>query len=129
MLFHRTLDGPYQPKTKKGKKKKEERQAQSRIMITSAKKMRHFRIRGGGEGEHEAEDIDEVVIANVHFNNRTAKKDVKEGAAASKKFWDTLAIYLVEFGARFLCGDFNMALFCVVPELRARGFQIYMAAW
>ena len=26
-------------------------------------------------------------------------------------------------------GDFNMALFLVIPELRARGFQIHLAAW
>ena len=36
---------------------------------------------------------------------------------------------MVKYGARFLIGDFNMAFFCVIVELRARGFQINMAAW
>ena len=36
---------------------------------------------------------------------------------------------MAEFRPRFLCGDFNMALFAVIPELRARGFQISLAAW
>ena len=45
------------------------------------------------------------------------------------RFWDVLAAFLVKCGCRYLCGDFNMALFCVVPELRARGFQINLAAW
>ena len=43
--------------------------------------------------------------------------------------WDLLAQSMVEYRPSFLCGDFNMALFSVVPELRARGFQINLAAW
>ena len=100
----------------------------SRIMIASAK-MRYFKIRGGGEDEDEAEDIDEIKICNAHLHCRTAKKDLEQGSRACKRFWDLLASYLVSFGPRYLCGDFNMALFCVVPELRARGFQINLAAW
>ena len=46
-----------------------------------------------------------------------------------KSFWDDLASRLVQFGARLLVGDFNMSLWCVVVELRARGFQINLAAW
>ena len=97
--------------------------------------MRYFKLcgggdlRGGGEDEHEAEDIDEITICNAHLHCRTAKKDLKEGASAFRRFWDTLAKYLVSYGPRYLCGDFNMALFAVVPELRARGFQINLAAW
>ena len=44
-------------------------------------------------------------------------------------FFDSLAQYLVRFAARILTGDFNTALFSVIPELRARGFQINFAAW
>ena len=51
------------------------------------------------------------------------------GAASYKRFWDVLANHMAEFRPSFLCGDFNMALFCVIPELRARGFQINLAAW
>ena len=49
--------------------------------------------------------------------------------ATQKRFWDTLAKYVLKYGVRFLAGDFNMSLFCVVPEMRARGFQINLAAW
>jgi hypothetical protein len=59
----------------------------------------------------------------------TAKGDVSNGSRSRKDWWDELAQIIVEFGARFLCGDFNMGLFSVIPELRARGFQINLAAW
>ena len=97
-------------------------------MIASAK-MRYFRIRGRGGDEDEAEEIDELQIANAHLHFRTAKRDLKEGPRAYKRFWDLLAQYMVAHRPSFLCGDFNMALFSVVPELRARGFQINLAAW
>ena len=49
--------------------------------------------------------------------------------ATQKRFWDTLAKYVLNYGVRFLAGDFNMSLLCVVAEMRARGFQITLAAW
>ena len=91
--------------------------------------MRFFRIRGGGGDGNEAEDLDELKIANVHMHFRTAKRELQGGGMAYKRFWDLLAIYMAEFRPAFLCGDFNMALFSVVPELRARGFHINLAAW
>ena len=91
--------------------------------------MKNFKIRGGGADGDEDEDIHEITICNAHLNFRTAKRDLKQGAQAYKRFWDVLAGYLVSFGPRYLCGDFNMALFSVVPELRARGFHINLAAW
>ena len=100
----------------------------SRIMIASAK-MRYFRIRGRGGDEDEAEEIDELQIANAHLHYRTAKRDLQGGSRAYKRFWDLLAQYMVAHRPSFLCGDFNMALFFVVLELRARGFQINLAAW
>ena len=60
---------------------------------------------------------------------RTAKKETKDPKATQKRFWDTLAKYVLKYGVRFLAGDFNMSLFRVVPEMRARGFQITLAAW
>ena len=57
------------------------------------------------------------------------QKQTKEAATVYKSFWDNLASRLVQFGARLLVGDFNMSLWCVVVELRARGFQINLAAW
>ena len=121
LVFHRTCDWPY-------KVKKRIKYAVSRIMIASVK-MRYFKIRGGGEDEDDAEGIDEINICNAHLHFRTAKKGLHKGSMAFKDFWDLLARYLAIFGPRYLCGDFNMALFCVVPELRARGFQINLAAW
>ena len=59
----------------------------------------------------------------------TAKKEVSDGARSLKRFFDELAGYIVEFGARILAGDFNLALWQVVPELRARGVQANLAAW
>ena len=122
LLFHRTLDGTYRVKGGKSK------YAMSRIMIASAK-MRYFKLRGGGEDGDAAEEIDEIKICNAHLHFRTAKRDLRSGGQAYRRFWDSLARYLVKFAPRFLCGDFNMALFAVIPELRARGFQINLAAW
>ena len=126
LLFHRIIDGAY--RVKQRDKKSKGKVAMSRIMIAAAK-MRYFKLRGGGEDEDEGTAIDEITICNAHLNHMTAKRDLKEGAKAYKRFWDLLAKYLVSYGPRYLCGDFNMALFSVVPELRARGFQINLAAW
>ena len=125
LVYHRTYDGDYRTS---GKGKKKLKAAVSRIMIVSLK-MRHVRIRGSGDHNADARDEDELRIANVHLHCRTAKRDVLGGGKAAKKWWDILARYLAEFSPTYLCGDFNMALFCVVPELRARGFQINLAAW
>ena len=95
----------------------------SRIMVADVK-MKYFRIRGRGDS---MSDI--LTIANVHMSARTAKKDLKGAAVAYKSFWDELATRLVQYGPRLLIGDFNMSLWCVVVELRARGFQINLAVW
>ena len=68
--------------------------AMSRIMIASAK-MRYFRLRGGGEDGHEAEDIDEINVCNAHLHCMTAKKDLIGGAKAYKRFWDLLSVLAV----------------------------------
>ena len=49
-----------------------------------------------------------------------AKKEVSDGANSLKKFWDELVAYIIEFRARLLVGDFNMALWEVILELRRR---------
>ena len=46
-----------------------------------------------------------------------------------KKFWDELAEAIMVFQVRIFGGDFNMALFCVIPEMRARGILVNIAAW
>ena len=100
--------------------------AESRVMTVAAK-MRTFRyegstqyIRGGGAT---------VVIMTVHFNAMTAKKAINEGATAFKGFFDDLAMNIIIDEVRFLTGDFSMALWHVIVELRARGFQANLAAW
>ena len=129
LVFHRTLDGTFTVANKKqGSRKVSRKYAMSRIMIASAK-MRHFRIRGGGADGDEDEDIDEITICNVHLHPKTAKRDLSEGGRVYHSFWDQLAQHLATFRPRFLCGVFNVALFAVVPELRARGFQVSVAAW
>ena len=50
-------------------------------------------------------------------------------AAAHKAFWDDLAGALVHDKVDILCGDFNMALWRVIPELSARGLQVSMLAF
>ena len=43
--------------------------------------------------------------------------------------WNEVARHIVQFGVRVLTGDFNMALWSTVVELRARGLQANLAAW
>ena len=129
-LFRRRVDGMYRVSTRKNHKKntKTKKQAMTRIMVATLK-MRYFKIRGSGEDGVRDFDPQEITVVNVHLHCMTAKGDVSGGSTSRKLFWDELAQHIVEFGARFLCGDFNMALFSVIPELRARGFQINLAAW
>ena len=122
LLFHKIRDGELRS-TVRGKAKSAV--ACSQIMIASLR-MRCARNRGRGVDGDDAEDIDEIKIANAHMNFRTSTREL--GAASYKRFGDLLAQHMAEFRPSFLCGDFNMALFCVIPELRARGFQINLAA-
>ena len=126
LVFHRTLDGAYKTSAKR-KGPPKFHAAIRRIMIASLK-MRFARNRGGGD-DGESDNLDKVRIANVHLHFRTARRDLQSGGMAYKRFWDLLARYMAEFSPSFLCGDVNMALFNVIPELRARGFQVNLAAW
>ena len=115
-VFHRTVDGPY-------REKKKDKWATSRIMVAELK-MKNFRIRGSGGS---VSDI--LPVANVHMHSRTAKKETKNGHEVTKGFWDLLAGYILQNGVRLMAGDFNMSFLCVIAEMRARGFQINLAAW
>ena len=66
--------------------------------------------------------------ANVHFHHLTAKKE-QGFAKAHAQFWQCLAENITRYQVRLLAGDFNMALWCVVPELRRRGIRVDIAAW
>ena len=103
--------------------------AVSRFLVVTCK-MRFFKpestssdIHGSGEAE------DELTFMSVHLHHMTAKKEVSNPAAALSGFWDELVEAIVEFRVRIMAGDFNMALWQVVPELRARGVQANLAAW
>ena len=88
-------------------------------------RMRYWLHGSGDEDENE-----QLVVVNVHLNCNTAKQAIThKPAVALKKFWDELVEYIVEFRARMLVGDFNMALWLVIPELRARGLQVNLATW
>ena len=69
--------------------------------------------------EHLAEDLAEYFAEHV----------VNDGSRSFKEFWDLVARYIMEFAVRLLTGDFNMALWFAVVELRARGLQANLAAW
>ena len=118
MLFHKIRDGELRS-TVRGKAKSAV--ACSQIMIASLR-MRYARNRGRGVDGDDAEDLDEINIVNAHMNFRTSTREL--GAASYKRFGDLMAQHMAEFRPRFLCGDFNMALFCVIPELRFAAFKL-----
>ena len=129
-LFRLILNGQYNAGKKEHKKTYV---AKSRILVVTLK-MRFFRfdvddengtpkIHGGGAR------MDELTVMSVHLHYMCAKKAVKEGAQALKEFWDELADHIMEYQVRIFGGDFNMALFCVIPEMRARGILVNVAAW
>ena len=87
-------------------------------------KMKNFRI--GGRG---ASVSDILTVASVHMHSRTAKKDTDAKKTVYDVFWNLLAQYILRYEVRIMGGDFGMSLFCVIPELRARSFQINLAAF
>ena len=120
-LFRFREDGTYKAKKKTGDGAR--KMARSRILIVSCR-MRFFRF------PLEEDTLEEeLVVVSVHLHHMTAKKEVQNGAVSLVKFWDELAAYIVEFRGRILAGDFNMALWQVIPELRMRGLQVNVAAW
>jgi hypothetical protein len=63
----------------------------------------------------------------MHLHNHLANN--KFGPTKLNAFWDWLHIKIQEYHVKVLMGDFNMALFRVIPELRSRGVTIDLAAW
>ena len=105
--YYRSDDGTY--------KKEGTKRARSGIMMAKAK-MRHYRLRGRG-----GKETDEITICNAHLHSATARRVIRKGSEAYKSFFDELAKACQRFEPRILCGDFNMALYTVVPELRGNG--------
>ena len=67
-------------------------------------------------------------ICNVHFHHLAAKK-ARGMADTHNRFWQELAALIRDCGVQVLAGDFNMSLFCVVPQLRQQGIIVNTAAW
>ena len=118
-----TLDGKHKSNGKW-------RICRSRIQVVHVK-WQYLKLRGSGDHVE-----DSTSILNCHFNSVTAKKAVsqvrgspKGPEKAYKQFFDKIADYTVEYKCRIIAGDLNMAFFALIPELRARGFQITLAGW
>ena len=61
----------------------------------------------------------EITVCVVHLHHRTAKRESGGGFRESwDKFWPFLADLLRNYNVSILCGDFNMSLLCLVPQLR-----------
>ena len=61
----------------------------------------------------------EITVCVVHMHHMTAKKQPGGGFRDSwERFWPFLAGLLTKHDCNILCGDFNMSLFCLVPQLR-----------
>ena len=118
-MYRRSFDGTYKVTPKGGRKKNGSRKSKtaSKIMIDIAK----IRLRGRGADGDEDEETDEIAVCHAHFPRRTVKREViREGGAYSACF-DDLARYMKRYEPKVLAGDFNMALYPVVPELRGNG--------
>ena len=63
----------------------------------------------------------------IHVHNHLANN--KFGTQKLKAFWQWLVQKLEQYDVRVLMGDFNMALFRVIPELRSCGAVVDLAAW
>ena len=72
---------------------------------------------------------DEIGIAVAHMHSECASKRNTNERAFYKAFWDKLAQGILMCYSRVLCMDASTALWCVVPELRARGFMVSMAGF
>ena len=115
-------------------------------------RMRYFRIHGGGVKEEKEEEVKEdqsgggaekekkagedvvhddklLVLMNCHLNNQTARKVIKGGSHSLKAYFDEITEYAIRFGVRIMAGDWNMALWMVIGELRARGLLVNLASW
>ena len=97
--------------------------ARSRIMFARAE-MKHYRLRGRG-----GEDLNEITICNAHLHSQTAARRVNNSAEKLRDFFDRLARACQKYDPRFICADLNMQLYNLVPEMRARGFCIQLAAF
>ena len=69
-----------------------------------------------------------IKVLTVHLHRHTAKRE-KGFRLAYARFWPYLKRVLLQEGTQILMGDFNMALWRVVPELRLLGVTVTLVAW
>ena len=84
--------------------------------------MRHIALRG------ESFETDEIAVASAHLSLHCSKCAGVNARKEYKRFFDVLAHDIMDFKVRFLGIDASMALYMVVPELRARAVLISLAA-
>ena len=70
----------------------------------------------------------EIVCAVVHLHNKVANND-KGFRQQQRAYWAQLHRVLVDHKVDVLMGDFNMALWKVVPELREMRLDIVLVSW
>ena len=134
MLFYRSRhDGQFRVAQRKWKTKKA---AKKRIAVTTwaiaACRMRHFALPAvaGASGDGpDAVPTKTLTMMSIHMHHATCKKEVAAGATSLALLWDEVVESVMKFEVRILGGDFNMALWLVAPELRARGLDVNLAAW
>ena len=66
------------------------------------------------------------IVMVIHVHNLLANNKWPQRL---KKFWEWLMEKLQKHNVKVLMGDFNMALFQVIPELRSRGATVDLGAW
>ena len=112
LFWKKRADGRYWDKKSRIK---QQRVAVSRILVVALNLNEPWR------------GVTRVVVCNCHFHYLTAKRfhGFKE---SHNQFWDELASTIVEHEVRVLGGDFNVSVWVVARNLRAKGLQVTLAA-
>ena len=108
VFWERRWEGTY-------KKKKKDVDAYTRVLVAKVSLDHSVAFIGH---EHN------VMVVHLHHhlaNNKWPQR--------LRDFWPWLTNKLRQHDVKVLMGDFNMALFRVIPELRSRGVVIDLAAW
>ena len=139
MLFYRSRhDGAFRVgKSKKGRSPNGHKKAAKKRMavttwVIAACAMRHFALPAvaGASGDGpDAASQRSLTMMSIHMHHATCKKNVAGGATSLALLWDEVVESIMKYEVRVLGGDFNMALWLVAPELRARGLNVNLAAW
>ena len=73
---------------------------------------------------------DELSVVSAQMNFMCAnKKAYRSDGDHYKTFFDQLAEGIIEFQSRLVGAEMNAAFWSFIPEMRARGVQVNLAAW